>query len=48
MKAKRTITITLDPENQEKAKELSKKILGRKNISGLFAYWINKFWNEHE
>ena len=44
MKAEKTkkVTVTLTERQQEKAKDISKKILGKENISGLFAYWINK------
>ena len=37
------VPITLSPEQKEKAKEISKKILGRQNISGLFQYWIANY-----
>ncbi len=36
------VTLTITQDQQNKAKELSKQILGKENISGLFAYWINK------
>jgi hypothetical protein len=42
MKTKK-VTITITEEQQRQAKELSKNILGKENISGLVAYWINKF-----
>ena len=34
--------ITLSPKDRDKAKRLSLKIFGKENVSGLFAYWINK------
>jgi len=48
MKTKK-VTITLTEEQQEKAKQISKEMFGRENISGLFAYWVsyhnrNKFY----
>jgi hypothetical protein len=41
MKTKK-VTITITQEQQEKAREVSKKKLGKSNISGLFAYYLNK------
>ena len=41
MKTKK-VTISLEAEQQQQAKEISKEILGKENISGLFAYWINQ------
>jgi len=45
MKTKK-VTITLTPEQQEKARDLSKSILGKENISGLVAYMIIKLDKE--
>lgn len=36
------VTITLLPSVKKKAEKLSRKILGKKNVSGLFTYLINK------
>ncbi len=41
MKTKK-ITITLTPEQQDRARRLSKKILKTENISGLIAYLIDR------
>ena len=41
MKTKK-VTISLTAEQQQQAREISKEVLGNENISGLFAYWINK------
>jgi hypothetical protein len=36
------MTITILPEHQQKAKEISKELLGKENISGLFTLWISE------
>jgi hypothetical protein len=36
------VTISLTPEQQEKARSLSKDLFGKENISGLIAFWINQ------
>lgn len=41
MKTKK-VTISLTEEQQQQAKEISKELLGKENISGLFAFWINQ------
>jgi len=41
MKTKK-VTITLTSEQQESARKLSIELLGKKNISGLIGYLINK------
>jgi hypothetical protein len=43
MKNRTIITITLTEDQKAKAKEISKSVLGRENVSGLFAFWINTF-----
>lgn len=45
MKTKK-VTITITAEQQKQAKEISNKLLGKENISGLFAFWINQFVNK--
>ena len=42
MKTKK-VTISMTEEQQQQAKEISKELLGNKNISGLFAFWINQY-----
>lgn len=42
MKKTKAVTISLTPSQQEKAKEQSKNIFGRPNISGYIAYLIEK------
>jgi len=37
------VTISLTKEQQEKARLIAKEVIGKNNISGLFAYWINKY-----
>lgn len=36
------VTITFTPQQQEEARKLSTKLFGKSNISGLFAYLIEK------
>lgn len=36
------VTITLTPEQQEKARKSSKKIFGKNNISGYIGYLIEQ------
>ncbi len=40
------VTITLTDEQQAKARNLSVLVLGKKNISGLIGYMINKLDKE--
>ncbi len=40
------VTITLTDEQQAKARSLSVLVLGKKNISGLIGYMINKLDKE--
>jgi hypothetical protein len=42
MKTKK-VTISLTAEQQQQAKTISKELIGRENISGLFAFWINQY-----
>jgi hypothetical protein len=46
MKTKK-VTISLTEEQQQQAREISKKLLGNHNISGLFAFWINRHLKKH-
>lgn len=41
---KRHLNITLTDDEKEKAKRISLKLFGKPNMSGLFAYWINKHY----
>lgn len=43
MRLKKTVTITLTKEQQEKARLIAIEVIGQNNISGLFAYWINRY-----
>jgi hypothetical protein len=36
------VTISLTATQQKMAKKISKAIIGKENISGLFAFWINQ------
>lgn len=40
--SRKAVTITLTQEQQDKARKLSIKVLGRANISGFISYLINK------
>lgn len=40
------VTITLSPEQQEKARKMSNKLFGRENISGFVAYLIEYYENK--
>jgi len=37
------VTITLTPEQQEKARSFSKELFGKENISGLVGFLIERF-----
>ena len=37
------VTITMTPEQQEKARKMSSKLFGKSNISGLIGYLIEQF-----
>jgi len=39
----KNVTITITEEQQEKAKEIALEVIGKKSISGLFAYLITKY-----
>jgi hypothetical protein len=41
MKTKK-VTISLTAEQQQQAKLISKEVIGKENISGLFAFWVNQ------
>jgi len=42
----KTISITTDDQTHEKAKQISKEILGKQNVSGLFTYLIHNYDKE--
>ena len=46
MSGTKKVTITLTKEQQTKAQNLSVLVLGKKNISGLIGYMINKLDKE--
>ena len=46
MSKTKKVTISLTEDQQNKAKEISKEVLGKSNISGLFSFWINKYARE--
>jgi hypothetical protein len=46
MNKTKKVTITLSPEQQEKARAASKKLFGRENISGFVAYLIEHYGGE--
>lgn len=46
MSKTKKVTITISPEQQVKAREDSKKLFGRENISGFVAYLIEHYENK--
>jgi hypothetical protein len=42
------VTISLTPEQQEKARSLSKDLFGKKNISGFVGFLIERFEKEQK
>ena len=42
------VTISLTPEQQEKARSLSKDSFGKENISGLVGFLIERWGKEHK
>ena len=42
----KNVNISMSEETHLKAKKISKKVLGVKNVSGLFNYWINNYKDE--
>ena len=42
------VTISLTPEQQEKARSLSKDLLGKENISGLIGFLIERLEKEQK
>jgi hypothetical protein len=47
MRNTKMVTVSLTPEQQEAAKQISKELLGKITISGLFSFWITQYQNEH-
>lgn len=47
MSKTKKVTITLTPEMQQKAKDISRNIFGIENISGLFGFLIYE-WEKKE
>ena len=41
-----SINITMDDKTHDKAKQISKNVLGKVNVSGLFTFWINNYKDE--
>jgi len=42
MSKTKKVTITLTPEQEQKAQELSKELFGKENVSGLYAFYIER------
>lgn len=42
------VTISLTPEQQEKARSLSKDVFGKENISGLIGFFIERWEKEQK
>jgi len=47
MATTKKVTITLSPEQQEKAREMSKGLFGKENISDLIGFLIER-WGEEK
>ena len=47
MKTK-TITITITPEQKDKARKMSKSLFGKENLSGFIGYLIEKEERENK
>lgn len=41
------VTITLSPDQQVKARQLSKELFGKENISGFIGFLIEKYQKEN-
>lgn len=39
----KNVNVSMDDKTHDKAKEISNKVLGKVNVSGLFTYWINNY-----
>lgn len=48
MNKTKKVTITLSPEQQEKARQMSKDLFGRENISGLIGFLIERWEKRKE
>ena len=48
MSKTKKVTISLTPEQQDKARSLSKDLLGKENISGLIGFLIERLGKEKE
>lgn len=48
MASTKKVTITLSPEQQDKAREMSKDLFGRENISGLIGFLIERWEKENK
>ena len=46
--ATKKVTISLTPEQQEKARSLSKELFGKENISGLIGFLIERWEKEQK
>lgn len=46
MASTKKVTITLSPEQQEKARDMSKDLFGRENISGFVGFLIERWEKE--
>ena len=48
MATTKKVTITLSPEQQKKAREMSKVLFGKENISGLIGFLIERWEKEKD
>ncbi len=46
MATTKKVTITLSPEQQDKAREMSRDLFGKENISGLIGFLIERWEKE--
>ena len=42
------VTITLTPTQQEQAKKIAEKVIGKRSISGLVRFWIANYVNNND
>ena len=42
----KNVNVSMDDKTHDKAKQISKNVLGKVNVSGLFTFWINNYKDE--
>jgi hypothetical protein len=48
MSSTKKVTISLTPEQQDKARQMSKDLFGKENISGLIGFLIERWQKKNE